>query len=69
LGDYAIDPPRGPLPRCIGLRGIGFRAYCVRHARLLAGSRRRGNRISEVHDVDLRWSAPQGDATGLLAGG
>lgn len=75
------------------VRGTGFRAYCVRHARLLglsgevryAGvevvaegdaaaldavvdSLRRGNRISEVRDVDLEWSAPRGDATGLVVG-
>jgi acylphosphatase len=78
------------------VRGTGFRAYCVRHARLLglsgevryaggAGvevvaegdaaaldafvdSLRRGNRISEVRDVDLEWSAPRGDATGFVVG-
>jgi acylphosphatase len=69
------------------VRGTGFRAYCVRHARLLglrgevrhAGAGivvvaegdalaldafldalRRGNRISEVRDVAVEWSAPQG---------
>lgn len=67
------------------VRGTGFRAYCVRHARLLglsgevryaggAGvevvvdSLRRGNRISEVRDVDLEWSAPRRDATGFVVG-
>jgi acylphosphatase len=77
------------------VRGTGFRAYCVRHARLLglsgevrhAGgsveviaegdaaaldafvdSLRRGNRISEVRDVDLEWSVPRGDAAGFVVG-
>jgi acylphosphatase len=31
-------------------------------------SLRRGNRISEVRDVDLEWSAPRGDATGFVVG-
>jgi acylphosphatase len=28
----------------------------------------RRNRISEVRDVDLEWSAPRGDATGFVVG-
>ena len=34
----------------------------------VADSLRRGNRISEVRDVDLEWSAPRGDATGFVVG-
>jgi hypothetical protein len=44
------------------VRGTGFRAYCVPRPAA------RGNRISEVRDVDLEWSAPREDATGFVVG-